>query len=87
MSTENDGLWPHWADADTAKGFKLIRDMTKAELIEEILAEQREFLLKAELDQLRLRVVQFRLHDVQQRLLAESGIDGVDFTWNSNGLL
>ena len=56
-------------------GFKIIGEMSKEELIDEILSINRSLLSSAELDNLRLAVIRYRLEEVQVRLVAESGID------------
>jgi len=55
-------------------GIKPIAEMTKDELIEEIIEVNRVELLKMELPPLKANVTQLRLTDYKQRLLKDAGL-------------
>lgn len=54
-------------------GFKLIKDMSREELIEEIAGIQREQLEKMEHDQLKAIIIDFRAGSFRHRLIDEAG--------------
>lgn len=54
--------------------FNIIGEMTKEELIEEILANQRETLESHDIGNLKGLVVNMRLESVKQRLIEEAGL-------------
>lgn len=56
-------------------GFKIIREMTKEEMVEELLAGQRVAMNKADLDTLKGYVIQARLHQTHERLMEEADIE------------
>jgi len=56
-------------------GFKLIREMSKEELIEEILAAQKEHYIKQDIDALKQAVITIRTHQVQHRLIEEADLE------------
>lgn len=56
-------------------GFKIIREMTKEELIEEILIAQREHLEKQEINDLKQAVITVRTHQTQHRLMEEADLE------------
>ena len=55
-------------------GFGIIREMTKEELIDELLAHNRVALMTNPRAELRAMVVEFRLQELRNRLTAEAGI-------------
>ena len=55
-------------------GFKIIKEMTKAELIKEILDNQEVQLKHMELIQLRSTVADFRIAEMTKRINKEAGI-------------
>lgn len=55
-------------------GFQIIGEMTKEELLEEIIAHQRMHLDGMNIDNLRRSVIQIRLEEYQARLFAEAGV-------------
>ena len=54
-------------------GFKIIKEMTKNELIEEIIENQRVQCQEMELKQLRHVVADFRIKEATKRIHAEAG--------------
>ena len=56
-------------------GFKLIREMTKEELVEEIITAQRDYYTKQEVDALKQAVITVRTHQVQHRLIEEADLE------------
>jgi hypothetical protein len=55
-------------------GMKPIKEMTRDELIDEIIETNRVDMVKMELFQLRANVAQLRLSDYKNRLLKEAGL-------------
>lgn len=55
-------------------GIAIIGEMSREDLIEEILLAQRGNLMSCELDQLRRFVVQLRIHAYSRRLNTEAGV-------------
>lgn len=55
-------------------GFKIIREMSKDELIEELLAAQKEVMQRTDVDTLKRHVITFRTAQVQQRLCEEADL-------------
>lgn len=58
-----------------AMGLKIIREMSKEEIIDELLASQREVMERTELDHLKRHLIQFRVAQVQQRLAEEADLE------------
>ena len=58
----------------TATGFKVIRDMTREEMLAELLAYQRRILEPQETMQLRSYIATARLEAYKKRLLDEAGL-------------
>ena len=56
-------------------GFKIIREMTKEELIEEILIAQKEHLERQEINDLKQAVITVRTHQTQHRLMEEADLE------------
>jgi len=65
-------------------GFKVIREMTKEEMIEELLAGQKEMMVTMELDSLKRYIIHYRQSQVTKRLVEEADLQ--DTPWPS-GLL
>lgn len=59
----------------TVKQFQVIRDLSKEELIDEILADFRLDLQKQSEEELRHNVMHTRLDAVRKRMLVEAGFD------------
>lgn len=59
---------------DDARWFKKIAEMTKDEMIDEILNEQRVMLAENDLPTLKAMIVDFRLMDARKKLEADAGI-------------
>lgn len=55
-------------------GFGMLKDMTKEELINEILASQKIVLEKMEVTQLRCNVIELRVISYKHRLAEEAGV-------------
>lgn len=56
-------------------GFKIIREMTKEEMIEELLQAQREHLEKLGENELKQYIISVRTHQTQHRLMEEADLD------------
>ena len=56
---------------------KIIREMTKKELIDEILSEQKEHLEDQSIEALKATVIDIRLQLVKKRLVEESDMEEV----------
>jgi hypothetical protein len=56
-------------------GFKLIKEMTKEELIEELLAGQKEVMEAMEVDNLKRYVIHHRQTQVTKRLIEEADLE------------
>jgi len=65
-------------------GFKVIREMTKEEMIEELLAGQREIMVMMEMDNLKRYIIHYRQSQVTKRLIEEADLQ--EAPWPS-GLL
>lgn len=55
-------------------GFKIIRDMTKEEIIEELVASQRIIMEAQTMDCLKQHLIHFRVVAVQKRLCEEADL-------------
>lgn len=55
-------------------GFDFIKEMSREQLIDEILAHQRELMEPLEVGILRANVVELRVQDYKKRLAAEAGL-------------
>lgn len=60
--------------ADMPIGFAVIKEMTKEEMIDEILAGQRARMMEESLPQVRAMVVNYRLDSIKRTLIAEAGL-------------
>lgn len=60
-------------------GFNMLRDMTKEQLIGEILEQHRGTLEGMELPQLRVNVIELRVQDYKRRLAEEAGVVTTNF--------
>jgi hypothetical protein len=60
-------------------GFKIIRDMTKEEIIEELVASQRVIMEAQTLDCLKQHLIHFRTVAVQKRLCEEADLEPTVF--------
>lgn len=56
-------------------GFKIIREMTKEEMIAELLQAQREHLERLSENELKQYIISVRTHQVQHRLMEEADLD------------
>lgn len=56
-------------------GFKIIREMTKEEMIEELLQAQREHLEKLGENELKQYIISVRTHQTQHRLMEEADLE------------
>lgn len=61
-------------DAMDAMGFKLIGEMTKEELVAEVVEEWRRDVNSKEITELKELVVRIRMAHIQQRMLKEAGL-------------
>lgn len=61
-------------------GFKVIGEMSRDDLIEELLAHQRESAIKQTTDDLKKLIISMRMHDVHRRLITEARL-GIDTLW------
>lgn len=68
-------------DTPASLGFSLIGEMSKKDLIEEIVIAQRKVLADRDVADLRAFVVQLRTTAVRERLMAEAGINPHSGYW------
>lgn len=66
-------------DNITASGFKLIKDMTTEELLDEICQGQRDQLKQMKIEQLRSVLIDYRLGIYRKRLISEAGFDNQEY--------
>lgn len=64
------------SDFDDLLRYKLIKDMSKEELIDEIVAEWKKNLEEENITGLKARVISMRLDHVKDRMLKEAGLKG-----------
>lgn len=55
-------------------GFEFIKEMPKENMIEEILAHQRELLMEMEITALKATIIDIRVNALRKRLTEEAGI-------------
>lgn len=66
----------HEAEFDL-NGIKIIGEMSKQELIDELMNVQRSLLEETGMEQLKRHVINYRLAAFQRRLVAEAGIEPI----------
>lgn len=59
---------------DSVRGFEFLKEMTKEQLIDEILDDQCSKLKEFDLDSLRANVINLRVETYRKRLIEESGL-------------
>jgi len=62
-------------DSFNASDFKLIKEMTKEEILDEICKGQRDQLQMMEIEQLKSVLIDYRIGLFRKRLIGESGFD------------
>lgn len=61
---------------DELRGFEFLKDMTREQLIDEIVVGQRELMQESSMDNLRANVIDLRVKHYKDRLCSEAGLIG-----------
>ncbi len=69
---------------DFVTGLKIIREMSKEEIIDELMEAQRVAMIKRELGDLKAELISYRLAVVRKRMIEEAGMEEHQGAWGSH---